>query len=171
MPPKPILPVDQFPSEVVADLEAIRKVNPQRLEMEQVTAVTLMDVENGVVVGYKDVAPDEFWTAGHMPSFPLMPGVLMLEAAAQIGSYFCRTQGLLTSGDFIGLGGMDHVRFRGVVRPGDRLWIVGKIGKPHTRRMSFEFQGFVKDRMVFEAQMIGIPLDTQKALAQPAPDA
>lgn len=165
MPPKAIVEFDQFPQETVADIEAIRKVNPQRFELEQVTAITRMDFESGIVVGYKDVTPNEFWVKGHMPFFPLMPGVLMLEAAAQIGSYFCRTQGLLTSGDFIGLGGMDRVRYRGVVRPGDRLWIVGKIGKPHTRRMTFDFQGFVDGKMVFEAQMIGIPLDTKKAFA------
>jgi 3-hydroxyacyl-[acyl-carrier-protein] dehydratase len=165
MPPKAIVEFDQFPQETVADIEAIRKINPQRLEMEQVTAITKMDFETGIMVGYKDVTPNEFWVKGHMPFFALMPGVLMLEAAAQMGSYFCRRQGHLIAGDFIGLGGMDRVRFRGVVRPGDRLWIVGRIGKPHTRRMAFEFQGFVNGKMVFEAEMLGIPLDTKKAFA------
>lgn len=165
MPPKPIFPVEQFPTEIVADIEAIRRINPQRDMMEQVTAITYMNKETGIVVGYKDVTNDEFWVKGHMPFFALMPGVLMLEAAAQIGAFFCRTHGYLISGDFIGLGGMDRVRYRGVVRPGNRLWITGKIGKPHTRRMSFEFQGFVDSKMVFEAQMIGILLDIQKVMA------
>lgn len=169
MPPKAIVEYDQFPQETVADIETIRKVNPQRHEMEQVTAITKMDFETGIVVGYKDVTPNEFWVKGHMPFFALMPGVLMLEAAAQMGSYFCRIQGYLTTGDFIGLGGMDRVRYRGVVRPGDRLWIVGRIGKPHTRQMKFEFQGFVNGKMVFEAEMIGIPLDMKKAFAASEP--
>ena len=62
---------------------------------------------------------------GHMPDYPLLPGVLMCEAAAQLCSYYVVTQGLL-QGDFIGFGGMENVRFRGTVRPGDRLVLVGK---------------------------------------------
>ena len=62
---------------------------------------------------------------GHMPGYPLLPGVLMCEAAAQLCSCYIVTSGLL-EGDFIGFGGMENVRFRGPVRPGDRLVLVGK---------------------------------------------
>src|SRR6266849_4915844 len=98
-------------SRVVADLEAIRRVNPQRFEMEQLTAIVLVDPEQRLVVGYKDVRPDEFWVRGHMPGYPLMPGVLMCEAAAQLCNYYLVTQGLL-GGDFIAYGGLENVRFR-----------------------------------------------------------
>ena len=75
-------------SRVVADLEAIRRVNPQRFAMEQLTAIVLLDAERQLIAGYKDVRPDEFWVSGHMPDFPLLPGVLICEAAAQLSSYF-----------------------------------------------------------------------------------
>src|SRR5438874_12615378 len=84
-------------SRVVADRDAIRKVNPQRFEMEQLDAIVLVDAARELIAGYKDARPDEFWVRGHMPDYPLMPGVLMLEAAAQICSYYSVTQGLSLS--------------------------------------------------------------------------
>ena len=76
---------------MLADREAIRQVNPQRFEMEQLTAIVYVDPVNHVIVGYKDVRHDEFWVRGHMPDYPLLPGVLMCEAAAQLCSYYIVT--------------------------------------------------------------------------------
>jgi 3-hydroxyacyl-[acyl-carrier-protein] dehydratase len=139
------------------DLEAIRRVNPQRFEMEQLTAIVLVDPKQQLIVGYKDVRDDEFWVRGHMPGYPLMPGILMCEAAAQLCSYYTVTQGLL-QGDFIGFAGMEDVRFRGMVRPGDRLVLVGKGVRLHRRQTIFDVQGFVGSTMVFHANVIGVPL-------------
>ncbi len=63
--------------------------------MEQINAVVLEDCERAICVGYKDVRDDEFWVSGHMPGMPLMPGVLMCEAAAQLASYFTQKYDLL----------------------------------------------------------------------------
>ena len=142
---------------VVADREAIRQVNPQRFEMEQLTAIVHLDRDGHVIAGYKDVRSDEFWVRGHMPGYPLMPGVLMCEAAAQICSFYVMQTDLL-HGDFIGFGGLEDVRFRGVVRPGDRLVLVGKGIKLHRRQTVFNVQGFVGAAMVFHADIIGVPL-------------
>src|SRR5262245_59635197 len=148
---------------VLADRDAIRAVNPQRFEMEQLTAVVHLDKEEGVAAGYRDVRDDEFWVRGHMPGYPLLPGVLMCEAAAQLCSYFIVTQGLL-QGDFVGFGGMENVRFRGTVRPGDRLVLVSKLLKYNRRQALFNVQGFVGTTMVFHADIIGVPL------SRPAPE-
>ena len=142
---------------VVADREAIRQVNPQRFEMEQLTAIVHVDRDQHLLVGYKDVGADEFWVRGHMPNYPLLPGVLMCEAAAQLCSYYMVTHGLL-QGDFIGFGGMEKVRFRGTVRPGDRLVLVGKGLRLHRRQTIFDVQGFVGPTMVFHAEILGVPL-------------
>src|SRR5262249_2115821 len=123
-------------STVVADQEEIRRVNPQRFEMEQLTAIVHIDRDANGVAGYKDVTPDEFWCRGQMPGYPLMPGVLMCEAAAQLCSYYVITFGLLES-DFTGFGGMEEVRFRGVVKPGDRLVLVAVAKKLHRRQCRF----------------------------------
>jgi 3-hydroxyacyl-[acyl-carrier-protein] dehydratase len=144
-------------SRVVVDREGLRRANPQRFEMEQLDAIVLLDLERHLIAGYKDVRPDEFWVRGHMPGYPLLPGVLMCEAAAQICSYYVQQIGLL-KGDFIGFGGMDKVRFRGTVRPGDRLVLVGKAVRLHRRQTIFDVQGFVGPTMVFHAEIIGVPL-------------
>ncbi|MCA9240743.1 MAG: hypothetical protein KDA37_11110, partial [Planctomycetales bacterium] len=65
---------------VLADIDEIRRHNPQRFEMEQITAIVRDDPESGVVIGYKDTSEEDFWVRGHMPGMPLMPGVIMCEA-------------------------------------------------------------------------------------------
>jgi 3-hydroxyacyl-[acyl-carrier-protein] dehydratase len=146
---------------VVADIEAIRRVNPQRFDMEQLSAIVHLDAEQQVIAGYKDVGSDEFWVRGHMPDYPIMPGVLMCEAAAQLCSYYIVTCGLL-QGDFLGFGGMENVRFRGPVRPGDRLILIGKMIRYHRRQTIFNVQGFVGTNMVFHADVIGVPMTRQR---------
>jgi 3-hydroxyacyl-[acyl-carrier-protein] dehydratase len=142
---------------VVADREAIRRVNPQRFEMEQLNAILHVDREANLIIGYKDVTADEFWVRGHMPGEPLLPGVLMCEAAAQLCSYYVVTIGLL-EGDFVGFGGLENVRFRGPVRPGDRLVLVSKALRLHRRQSIFNVQGLVGNTMVFHADVLGVPM-------------
>ncbi|MSU79727.1 MAG: beta-hydroxyacyl-ACP dehydratase [Gemmataceae bacterium] len=142
---------------IVADREAIRKVNPQRFEMEQLDAVVLIDTPNKIIVGYKDVRYDEFWVRGHLPGFPLLPGVLMCEASAQLCSYHSMTQHQL-AGDFLGFGGMENVRFRSPVKPGDRLILIAKQLKFNRRQTIYSVQAFVKDRLVFNGDIIGVAL-------------
>ena len=96
-----------------------------------------------------------------MPDYPLMPGVLMCEAAAQLSSYYCKAAGLFESG-FVGFGGMEDVRFRGQVRPGDRLVLVGKGIRLHRRHSIFEVQGFVGSNMVFHGKVLGVQLSGQE---------
>lgn len=141
----------------IADQEAVRKVNPQRFEMEQLSGILHVDSGQHVIVGYKDVRADEFWVRGHMPDYPLLPGVLMCEAAAQLCSYYMVTQGL-GHGDFIGFGGLENVRFRSPVKPGDRLVLVAKAIRVHRRQTIFNVQGFVGSTMVFHADVLGVPM-------------
>ena len=79
----------------LADLEEIRRWNPQRFEMEQLTAIVHEDVERNVCVGYRDYGENEFWIRGHMPGRPVLPGILMCEAAAQLCGYFATKHNLM----------------------------------------------------------------------------
>lgn len=151
-------------SRVLAGRKEIERVNPQRFEMEQLTGIVHMETEQNLFAGYKEVTADEFWVRGHMPAYPLMPGVLMCEAAAQLCSYYIMVNGLM-QGDFLGFGGMENVRFRGPVRPGDRLVLIGKGIKMHRRQCIFNVQGFVGSTMVFHADIIGVPLVRQEGAA------
>jgi 3-hydroxyacyl-[acyl-carrier-protein] dehydratase len=158
MPPAPLVDPESIDtSRILADREQIRRANPQRFEMEQLTAIVHLDLESKLIIGYKDVSTDEFWVRGHMPDYPLMPGVLICEAAAQLSSYFCHSVRLPAEG-FIAFGGMEDVRFRGQVRPGDRLVLIGKGQRIHRRHTIFECQGFVGSNMVFHGKIIGVPI-------------
>ena len=149
-------------SRVVADTEEIRRWNPQRFEMEQLTAIVYDDPEGGVCVGYKDVAADEFWVRGHMPGMPLMPGVIMCEAAAQLCGYHVHRHKLMGEGAMLGFGSLDQVRFRGTVVPGDRLVIAAqKLQLRPGQMVRSRFQCFVRDQLVCEGEIRGIPIPVE----------
>jgi 3-hydroxyacyl-[acyl-carrier-protein] dehydratase len=168
MPPAPLVdPAAIDTSRVLVDREGIGRCNPQRFEMEQLTAIVLIDVENKLIIGFKDVEPGEFWVRGHMPDYPLMPGVLMCEAAAQLSSFFCHEAGVHKEG-FIAFGGMEDVRFRGQVKPGDRLVLVAKAIRLHRRHTMFDCQGFVGTNMVFHGKIIGVPITSPSEAAEPS---
>ena len=70
--------------------EAICAVNPQCFEMQQLDGILWYDMEKHLILGYKDVTENEFWVRGHIPGRPLMPGVIMVECAAQLLSFFVK---------------------------------------------------------------------------------
>ena len=142
----------------IADLEAIRKLNPQRHEMEHLTAILAENVEERTCAGYKDVSHDEFWIRGHMPGMPLMPAVIQLEAVAQLASFFTQRNDLLGA-EMVGYGGVDGARFRDIVVPGDRLLIMIKLSKARRNRMIVaDFQGVVNGKLVLDGTIRGIPI-------------
>ncbi len=146
---------------VIADAAEIRKYNPQRYEMEQLTAICYEDLQNYICAGYKDVSPQEFWVRGHMPGLPLLPGVLMLEAAAQMCSYFSQKHDILGV-EMIGFGWLEEVRFRDPVLPSDRLIVICQMIKLRRGRIVLtKFQGFVGQSMVVEGLLKGIPIPVE----------
>jgi len=158
MPPTIILdPTTLDFTRVVADTEAIEAINPHRHGMRMIDAILFVDREQHLIAGYRDCRHDEFWTAGHMPGFPILPGVLMAEAAAQMASYYFITHGFNLN-RYLGLGGIEEARFRAPVYPGDRLVLVGKGLKVDRRKTVFDFQGYVGSTMAFNLTVIGMPI-------------
>jgi 3-hydroxyacyl-[acyl-carrier-protein] dehydratase len=138
---------------VLFDQEAIRAANPQRGDMEMLNAIVYAKPEAGEIIGYKDVKDNEFWVSGHIPGRPLFPGVLMIEAGAQLSSFYTRQYEGWKG--FIGFGGVDAVKFRAPVTPGQRLYLLGKKISSRHRRITSKVQGIVSGSMVFEAEITG----------------
>ena len=151
-------PADIDTSRIVADLGAIRQFLPQRDAMEQLTAIVVDDLERHICIGYRDITADDFWVSGHMPGMPIMPGVIMCEIAAQVLTYHIQKNDL-SGADVVGFGGMDGVKFRGVVKPGDRLVMAVQVTKHRRGRMvNCRFQGIVGDSLVCEGELSGVAL-------------
>ena len=137
--------------------------------MEQLTAVVYEDTSKHICVGYKDTSTDEFWVRGHMPNMPLMPGVIMLEAAAQMCSYYVQRHDLLGA-EMVGFGGLEDVRFRDPVIPGSRLILLSQLAKSRRGRMLVSrFQGLVGDSIVVEGLLKGVPIPIEMIQRLSAP--
>jgi len=158
MPPQSVIDLSTIDlNKVIFDKEQIRQYNPQRFEMEHLDGILYMDTEKNIVVGYKDVRDDEFWVRGHIPGRPLLPGVIMIEAAAQLASFYTKTV-WKGAGGFFGFGGVDEVKFRGTVVPPSRLILAGTALDMRPKRTILYVQGFVDMKMVFEAKVTGMPV-------------
>ncbi len=140
---------------VVYDAEAIERINPHRYEMRLLDGIVYLDDEGGAV-GYKEVREDEFWVRGHIPGRPLLPGVLMVEAAAQLASVCASV--INKESRFIGFGGIEKVKFRSQVLPGSRLYLLEKFVENRPRRFKMAAQGVVDGELAFEAVIVGMPM-------------
>jgi len=160
----PIVDFEMFDHQrPVATRDEIDGCNHQRYEMRQLDGILYENPDTMCVVGYKDTherpnGEQEFWVRGHMPGYALMPGVIMCEAAAQLSSYFAVKFDLLGC-EVIGLGGIEKVRFRGSVFPGQRLVIMVRGTRVRRGGMIVcEFQGWVERHLVVEGELKGVPL-------------
>ncbi|MDO8304005.1 MAG: hypothetical protein Q7T18_12275 [Sedimentisphaerales bacterium] len=141
---------------VVFDRDAVLAVNPQNYEMQQLDGIIWYDKEANEILGFKDVTDKEFWVRGHIPGRPLMPGVIMVEAAAQLSSFFVKK--IVGIEGFVGFAGIEEAKFRQTVVPGQRLLLLGKLLKYNPRRFSFGVQGMVDGAMVFEVTVSGMKI-------------
>jgi 3-hydroxyacyl-[acyl-carrier-protein] dehydratase len=154
MPPKLLYDISGIDLDrVLYDREAIRRRNPQRGDMEHLNAIVHIDAGNGQIVGYKDVRDDEFWVAGHLPGRPLLPGVIMIEAGAQLSSFYNREVEKWEG--FIGFTGANDIRFRVPVMPGKRLYLLGQKAWIRHGRFCSHIQGLVEGTIAFEASILG----------------
>ena len=129
--------------------------------MQQLDGVIWYDKEKALVLGYKDVTDKEFWVRGHIPSRPLMPGVIMVEAAAQLSSFFLKQ--VYQEKGFIGFAAIESAKFRATIEPGTRLYLLGHITqykrREHIARVTTEVQGVINgNTLAFEASVTGMQI-------------
>ena len=135
--------------EVPMDINAIKKVLPHRYPFLLVDRV--LELESGKrAVGIKNVTANESYFVGHYPHVPIMPGVLILEAIAQLSGIALMTNTTFTPEMIPLFGGADRVRFRKAVVPGDQLRLVTEVEKIRGRMARVKASAFVENELVAE---------------------
>ena len=107
--------------------EEIKKIIPQREPFLMIDEVEEY-IPGESAVAYKNVSEDEYYFKGHFPGNPIMPGVLMVEALAQTGAVAILSMEE-NKGKNALFGGIDKLKFKNIVKPGDRLKLEVKIIK------------------------------------------
>jgi 3-hydroxyacyl-[acyl-carrier-protein] dehydratase len=155
MPPRPLFDLSRIdPKRVAIDRAGVYQVNPHRYEFQQLDGIYFLDRKAAELAGFRDVRDDEFWVRGHIPGRPIFPGVLMIETAAQLVSYYAMTA--MPGQGFLGFAGVDDVKFRGSVTPGQRIVMIGQMVEIRKRRCRGATQAFVDGEMVYEGLISGM---------------
>ena len=140
-------------SEIVMTLDQIKELLPHREPFLFVDAVTKL--EPNLIEGYRDIRADEFYFPGHFPGFPVLPGVLMVEAIAQIGILLVGKFREERRGRNTLFAGIEKVRFRRQVAPGDRLLLSADILSGRSSVYKIHGTAKVGDELACEAVVIG----------------
>lgn len=137
------------------DTREIMEYLPHRFPFLLVDRVTSLDPGKGIK-GFKNVSFNEPFFAGHFPGNPIMPGVLIIEAMAQLGGVLAyRMQEQQPAGNFLYyLVGADKTRFKRPVRPGDRLDMEATIMNQHRFMMKFDCKAFVDGQLVCTSELL-----------------
>lgn len=133
-------------------------------ELKQAGTFALLDnvlhysAENKLVVGSKEIKGDDWWAADHIPGRPLFPGAMMIEAGAQLCTWDFMRRREGEEDVFVGFGGLNKTRFRGVVEPGCTMVFAGNVLRIRSTLFTYAVQGFVDQKLVFETEVIGVVL-------------
>ena len=139
---------------VAYDIQKIMQFLPHRYPFLLVDRV--LELEPGVrIVALKNVTINEPFFQGHFPGQAVMPGVLIIEAMAQAGGLLAYESGPADKhGQLIYFMGMDKVRFRKPVVPGDQLIVEARILKMRTKVAKMTGTAFVDNQLVAEAELM-----------------
>jgi|YelNatPaOPRAMG01_1025707.scaffolds.fasta_scaffold00014_123 UDP-3-O-[3-hydroxymyristoyl] N-acetylglucosamine deacetylase/3-hydroxyacyl-[acyl-carrier-protein] dehydratase len=138
---------------VVFDAEAIQRILPHRFPFLLVDRIVDL-VPQERVVGYKNVTMNEPFFTGHFPGHPIMPGVLIIEAMAQVGGILLLNAEENPEGKLVYFTGIDNVRFRKPVMPGDQLWFEVEMLKYRRSICKMAGKAFVDGELVCEAELM-----------------
>lgn len=147
---------------LVLDIDAIRLLLPHRapfLFVERMTDIVPFES----ATGWKAVGYNEPWFQGHFPDFPVMPGVLIVEALAQTAGALVMHSLEQNAGNRVYFMTIDNVRFRKPVRPGDMLRMPVKALRRRGPVHKFEGKAYVGDEMAAEAEYSAMILNPEKA--------
>ncbi|NLI13105.1 3-hydroxyacyl-ACP dehydratase FabZ [Pelotomaculum propionicicum] len=134
------------------DIKQIQEILPHRYPLLLVDRIISLE-EGKKAVGIKNVTVNEPFFQGHFPGFPVMPGVLIIEAMAQVGAVI-----VLKMPQFAGkialFAGIDKVRFRRQVFPGDQLRIEVEVLKLRSAVGKSYAAAYVGEELAAEAELM-----------------
>ncbi len=160
MPPPLLFSLDGVDLDhVELDREAIYRILPQRREFMVLDGICMVNADRMQMVAFAEIRADAWWVEGHLPSRPLLPGVLMLEMAGQACAV--ATNVIAGYSGFTGFGGVDDCKFRGSVVPPARLYVLCECGDYRRRRVVCNAQGICNGKQVFEATVTGVAMSAE----------
>lgn len=139
-----------LPHSVPMMIEMIQRILPHRFPFLMVDRIIHLDHHEMTAVGIKNVSVNEPFFQGHWPQLKVMPGVLILEALAQVGGVMLLSKEE-NQNKYVFLAGLDAVKFRRPVVPGDQLRLEVRMSKLRKRVGKMEARAWVEDSIACEA--------------------
>ncbi|MDR2676844.1 MAG: 3-hydroxyacyl-ACP dehydratase FabZ [Endomicrobium sp.] len=147
--------LESIETEKILELEEILNYIPHRYPFLMIDKVKINIAHPLEAVGYKCVSGNEGFFSGHFPEFPIMPGVLIIEAMAQTSCVM-----FLSKPEFIGylayFMSIDKAKFRKPVKPGDVLELKVRVIKDSGKRGKMKGEAYVSGKLVAEAEFMFI---------------
>jgi beta-hydroxyacyl-ACP dehydratase FabZ len=147
------------------DIQEIRDILPHRYPMLLVDSILELEAER--IVGIKNVTVNEPFFVGHFPDFPVMPGVLVVEAMAQVAGVLVLKSVPDRKNKLVLLASIEQAKFRRPVRPGDQLRIEMKVTKRKASVAKMYGQATVEGLVVAEAELMCKLADREPQLGAP----
>jgi 3-hydroxyacyl-[acyl-carrier-protein] dehydratase len=135
------------------DVNEILGILPHRYPFMLVDRITEMDMENHRIVGYKNLTFNESFFQGHFPGEPIMPGVMQLEAMAQISGILLNKVNNRV-GEIAYFMAIDKAKFRRKVVPGDTLRMEIKVTRMRARMATVEAKSYVGEELASQAELM-----------------
>lgn len=153
----------------IFDIQAIRNILPHRYPMLLVDSIVELEEER--IVGIKNVTANEPFFVGHFPDFPVMPGVLIVEAMAQVAGVLVLSKIPDRHNKLVLLASVEQAKFRRPVFPGDQLVMEMKVTRRKLTVAKMYGQAKVNGQVVAEAEVMCKLADKEPELPIAAPEA